>query len=102
MGHLALGDAFVVTADSVSMLSEACSTGYVAVFKSTLSVFPFHVDGSGCLYPGFLYCRKPVYVIGAERCKWKFSHFIKTLQSRGAIRLFTGAENVSNLYPSVL
>lgn len=29
MGHLALADAFVITADSVSMLSEACSTGYV-------------------------------------------------------------------------
>lgn len=29
MGHVALADAFVITADSVSMLSEACSTGYV-------------------------------------------------------------------------
>lgn len=29
MGHLAWADAFVITADSVSMLSEACSTGYV-------------------------------------------------------------------------
>lgn len=29
MGHLAWADVFVVTADSVSMLSEACSTGYV-------------------------------------------------------------------------
>ena len=28
MGHLAWADAFVVTADSVSMISEACSTGY--------------------------------------------------------------------------
>lgn len=28
MGHLAWGDAFIVTADSVSMISEACSTGY--------------------------------------------------------------------------
>ncbi|KAM0001651.1 putative mitochondrial fission protein ELM1 [Helianthus debilis subsp. tardiflorus] len=27
MGHLAWADAFVITADSVSMLSEACSTG---------------------------------------------------------------------------
>lgn len=27
MGHLAWGDAFVITADSISMLSEACSTG---------------------------------------------------------------------------
>ena len=30
MGHLALADAFIITADSVSMLSEACSTGYVS------------------------------------------------------------------------
>lgn len=28
MGHLAWADAFVVTADSVSMVSEACGTGY--------------------------------------------------------------------------
>lgn len=28
MGHLAWADAFVVTADSVSMISEVCSTGY--------------------------------------------------------------------------
>jgi len=27
MGHLAWADAFVITADSISMLSEACSTG---------------------------------------------------------------------------
>ncbi|KAH6837220.1 fission ELM1-like protein [Perilla frutescens var. hirtella] len=64
MGHLAWADAFVITADSVSMLSEACSTG------------------------------KPVYVIGADRCTGKFSHFFKTLQSRGAVRPFTGAENI--------
>lgn len=31
MGHLAWADAFVITADSVSMLSEACSTGYVTI-----------------------------------------------------------------------
>nr|XP_043631721.1 mitochondrial fission protein ELM1-like isoform X2 [Erigeron canadensis] len=29
MGHLAWADAFVITADSVSMLSEACSTGWI-------------------------------------------------------------------------
>ncbi|KAL0344812.1 UNVERIFIED_CONTAM: Mitochondrial fission protein ELM1 [Sesamum radiatum] len=56
MGHLAFGDAFVITADS---------------------------------------CRKPVYVIGAERCTWKFAYFLKSLQSRGAIRPFTGEENIS-------
>ncbi|KAL7092260.1 hypothetical protein ACP275_12G154900 [Erythranthe tilingii] len=65
MGHLAWADAFVITADSVSMLSEACSTG------------------------------KPVYVIGAERCTWKFAHFLKSLQCRGAVRPFTGEENIS-------
>ncbi|CAH2073097.1 unnamed protein product [Thlaspi arvense] len=45
LGHLALADAFIITADSISMLSEACTTG------------------------------KPVYVVGAERCTWKFSTF---------------------------
>lgn len=33
MGHLAWGDAFVVTADSVSLISEACSTGYCIVYR---------------------------------------------------------------------
>lgn len=28
LGHLALADAFIITADSISMLSEACTTGY--------------------------------------------------------------------------
>ncbi|KAI3747162.1 hypothetical protein L6452_09610 [Arctium lappa] len=71
MGHLAWADAFVITADSVSMLSEACSTG------------------------------KPVYVIGAERCTWKFAHFQKCLQERGMVRPFTGNENISEtwVYP---
>ncbi|CAL9766421.1 unnamed protein product [Musa acuminata subsp. burmannicoides] len=66
MGHLAWADAFVITADSISMLSEACSTG------------------------------KPVYVIGSECCKWKFSVFHKTLRERGVIRPFTGLEDISD------
>ncbi|KAI7751121.1 hypothetical protein M8C21_018170 [Ambrosia artemisiifolia] len=68
MGHLAWADAFVITADSVSMLSEACSTG------------------------------KPVYVIGAERCTWKFSYFQKCLQERGMVRPFTGDENIAKTW----
>ncbi|KAL3646898.1 hypothetical protein CASFOL_009442 [Castilleja foliolosa] len=68
MGHLAWADAFVITADSVSMLSEACSTG------------------------------KPVYVIGAERCTWKFAYFLKSLETRGAVRPFTGEENISETW----
>ncbi|KAJ4793705.1 fission ELM1-like protein (DUF1022) [Rhynchospora pubera] len=66
MGHLAWGDAFVITADSISMLSEACSTG------------------------------KPVYVIGAEHCKWKFTDFHKNLREKGVVRTFTGLEDISN------
>ncbi|KAF5747785.1 Mitochondrial fission protein isoform 1 [Tripterygium wilfordii] len=65
MGHLAWADAFVITADSVSMMSEACSTG------------------------------KPVYVIGAERCTWKFADFQKSLRERGVVRPFTGMEDIS-------
>uniref|UniRef100_A0A0R0F0E4 Mitochondrial fission protein ELM1 n=1 Tax=Glycine max TaxID=3847 RepID=A0A0R0F0E4_SOYBN len=65
MGHLAWADAFVITADSVSMLSEACSTG------------------------------KPVYIIGAERCTWKFADFQNSLQEQGIARPFTGNENMS-------
>lgn len=65
LGHLAWADAFVITADSISMLSEACSTG------------------------------KPVYVIGVERCKWKFADFHKTLKERGLVRPFTGSEDLS-------
>ncbi|XP_047173783.1 mitochondrial fission protein ELM1-like [Vigna umbellata] len=65
MGHLAWAEAFVVTADSVSMISEACSTG------------------------------KPVYIMGAERCKWKFTEFHKSLRERGVVRAFTGSEDIS-------
>ncbi|QCD98083.1 hypothetical protein DEO72_LG6g2799 [Vigna unguiculata] len=65
MGHLAWADAFVITADSVSMLSEACSTG------------------------------KPVYVVGAELCTWKFADFQNSLQKHGVVRPFTGKENIT-------
>ncbi|XP_022935406.1 mitochondrial fission protein ELM1-like isoform X2 [Cucurbita moschata] len=65
LGHLAWADAFVITADSVSMLSEACSTG------------------------------KPVYVIGADRCTWKFADFQKSLAEQGVVRPFTGKEVIS-------
>ncbi|KAK7257610.1 hypothetical protein RIF29_31694 [Crotalaria pallida] len=65
MGHLAWGDAFVVTADSVSKISEACSTG------------------------------KPVYVVGAERCRWKFTEFHQSLRDQGVVRPFTGSEDIS-------
>ncbi|WCJ34260.1 hypothetical protein M5689_015578 [Euphorbia peplus] len=68
MGHLAWADAFVITADSVSMLSEACSTG------------------------------KPVYVIGAERCTWKFADFQKRLRVQGVVKPFTGKEDISETW----
>ncbi|XP_052173380.1 mitochondrial fission protein ELM1-like isoform X2 [Diospyros lotus] len=63
MGHLAWADAFIITADSVSMLSEACSTG------------------------------KPVYVIGSERCTWKFADFHSSLRELGMVRPFMGKED---------
>lgn len=68
MGHLAWADAFIITADSISMLSEACSTG------------------------------KPVYVIGAERCTRKFSAFHRSLRERGLVMPFTGLEDVSKFW----
>ncbi|XP_015581680.1 mitochondrial fission protein ELM1 isoform X2 [Ricinus communis] len=55
-------------ADSVSMLSEACSTG------------------------------KPVYVIGAQRCTWKFADFQKRLQEKGVVRPLTGKEDISETW----
>ncbi|KAL5155542.1 Mitochondrial fission protein ELM1 [Glycine soja] len=72
MGHLAWADAFVITADSVSMLSEACSTG------------------------------KPVYIIGAERCTWKFADFQNSLQEQGIARPFTGNENMMEIFGDLL
>ncbi|XP_030458683.1 mitochondrial fission protein ELM1 [Syzygium oleosum] len=65
MGHLAWADAFVVTADSISMISEVCSTG------------------------------KPVYVMGADRCTWKYADFHKSLSKRGVVRPFLGSEDIS-------
>ncbi|KAK6126463.1 hypothetical protein DH2020_039799 [Rehmannia glutinosa] len=57
MGHLAWADAFVITADSVSMLSEACSTG------------------------------KPVYVIGASGISenWHYSPLCDTEKAAGEV-----------------
>ncbi|KAL1558242.1 serine/threonine protein kinase [Salvia divinorum] len=68
LGHLAWADSFIITADSVSMLSEACSTG------------------------------KPVYVVGAERCTWKLVEFHKKLRERGLVRPFTGLEDMSETW----
>ena len=44
-----------------------------------------------------IWLSKPVYVIGAERCTWKFADFQKSLQERGVARPFTGKEDVSQL-----
>ena len=98
LGHLALADAFVITADSVSMLSEACTTGY---FTSTVIQANFWLIL--CLsvpdiniFDTLIIClSKPVYVIGAERCTWKFADFQKSLREQGAARPFTGKEDVS-------
>ncbi|CAI5489573.1 unnamed protein product [Closterium sp. Naga37s-1] len=68
LGNLAWADAFIITADSVSMISEACSTG------------------------------KPVYVVGGEQCKWKIAEFHRTLQRRGAIRPFNNSVNLASTW----
>lgn len=60
-GYLALADAIVVTADSVSMTSEACSTG------------------------------KPVYVAALPGGSAKFREFHATLVSEGYAQPFVGA-----------
>lgn len=106
MGNLAWADAFVITADSVSMLSEACSTGYVCyilmivslILVNMISLFSllFLLTKDIC-FTVLLLCRKPVYVIGSERCTWKFADFQKSLFERGAVRPFTGKENVCHL-----
>lgn len=59
-GLLGLADFLVVTADSVSMVSEACSTG------------------------------KPVYVVGLEGGSAKFARFHDALRARGLTRPFDG------------
>ena len=61
LGLLALADAIVVTADSVSMVSEACSTG------------------------------KPVYIADLEGGSDKFDHFHAHLRDRGITRPFDGS-----------
>ncbi len=59
--YLGLADAIVVTGDSVSMVSEACSTG------------------------------KPVYVVDLEGGSPKFQSFHDALRAEGITRPFTGA-----------
>lgn len=98
MGHLAWGDAFVVTADSISMLSEACSTGYLCRHPLLFILSLFYFSYSSSLHIEYLSCRKPVYVIGTEHCKWKFTEFHKNLRERGVVRPFTGLEDV---WPSI-
>ncbi|XP_028784786.1 mitochondrial fission protein ELM1-like isoform X2 [Neltuma alba] len=65
MAHLHLADAFVITADSMKWLCEACRMG------------------------------KPVYVIGAERCTSKLAKFQNRLQELNAAHPFTGEENMA-------
>ncbi|MDR3519049.1 MAG: mitochondrial fission ELM1 family protein [Azospirillaceae bacterium] len=59
-GYLGLADAIVVTGDSVSMVSEACSTG------------------------------KPVYVIDLEGGSRKFNDFHRLMRDDDLVRPFTG------------
>jgi mitochondrial fission protein ELM1 len=93
MGHLAWGDAFIITADSVSMLSEACSTGYLHLHPLVFTLL--YVPITVCSYIlKSLSCRKPVYVIGTEHCRWKFIDFHKNLREKGVARPFTGLEDV--------
>lgn len=60
MGFLAWADVIVVTSDSVSMLSEACTTG------------------------------KPVYMIALEGQSRRLGAFHKTIVDNGMVRLFEG------------
>ncbi|RDY02983.1 Mitochondrial fission protein ELM1, partial [Mucuna pruriens] len=74
MGHLACTDAFVVTADSVSMISEACSTGIRFVPPT----------GSMCIL-------------------WDLSVFTqchKSLRDRGVVRPFIGYRKIGVIHPS--
>ena len=58
--YLAFADVLLVTADSVSMVSEAAATG------------------------------KPVYIIGLDGGDAKFARFHETMQKSGITRPFTG------------
>lgn len=96
MGHLAWADAFVITADSVSLISEACSTGYDGekLYPSLLMNILFS-EVPKLSFIMLISCRKPVYVMGGDRCKWKLLDFHKSLRERGMVRPFTGSEDVS-------
>jgi hypothetical protein len=58
--YLALADAFLVTADSVSMISEAAATG------------------------------KPVHILGLDGGNAKFARFHQVMRQAGVTRPFTG------------
>ncbi|CAN1251992.1 Mitochondrial fission protein ELM1, partial [Linum perenne] len=51
MGHLAWADAFVVTADSVSMVSEACTTGYASETLKFITGLRSFIDKANELIP---------------------------------------------------
>jgi mitochondrial fission protein ELM1 len=69
LAYLGLADAVVVTADSVSMTSEACSTG------------------------------KPVYVVEMEGGGAKFNAFHQALRTAGLTRRFDGTLSTWNYVP---
>lgn len=60
--------------------------------------YAFLVLGFIFFHTFVIWLSKPVYVIGAERCTWKFADFQKSLQERGVARPLTGKEDVSQLY----
>ncbi|GMH12668.1 hypothetical protein Nepgr_014509 [Nepenthes gracilis] len=75
-GHLACADAFIVTADSISALSEACSTGYFLA--------------------SFIFGNR-VYVAGDEFCTGKLSEFHKKMKERGFARPLMASVDVDGL-----
>ncbi len=68
-GMLGLADAFIVTCDSVNMVSEACTTG------------------------------KPVYVVDLPGGSDKFRRFHRALRDDGLTRPFTGAMDTWTYHP---
>jgi hypothetical protein len=77
------------------MLSEACSTGWVIVLYILTNVAPVwgHVDK----LPTTSLSGSLSTLLELKHCRWKFSDFHNTLHKRGAVRPFTGLEDVSFL-----
>uniref|UniRef100_A0A0D9ZKJ5 Uncharacterized protein n=1 Tax=Oryza glumipatula TaxID=40148 RepID=A0A0D9ZKJ5_9ORYZ len=77
---------------SLHNVLKTCGSVRISFSRRTPHKDPTHTLG---ILHGLMLL-KPVYVVGTEHCRWKFSDFHNRLHERGAVRPFTGLEDMSD------